>query len=130
MEYGINIKPSTLVNPIYNEILKYIHQVLVNLVPTCNITQTYDAKDDPWSGILAAAAYVIFPTTNRLKFYIPGQLVFGHGVILPIKYKVDWELTRHQKQTQLNKDNISKNRKRVDHAYKVGDKVMLNNIAA
>ena len=65
MEYGITVKPSTLVNPIYNEILKHIHQVLANLVPTCNIAQTYYDKDDPWSGILAAAAYVIFPTTNR-----------------------------------------------------------------
>ena len=65
MEYEITVKPSTLVNPIYNEILKNIHQILGNLVLTCNITQTYDDKDDPWSGILAAAAFVIFPTTNR-----------------------------------------------------------------
>ena len=53
---------------------------------------------------------------------------------------VDWELTRHQKQTQINKDNIRKiikwvehnynirkNRKWVEHDYKVGDTVMLNN---
>ena len=47
-------------------------------------------------------------------------------MILPIKYKVDWELIRQQKKTQINKDNICKNRKRVDHIYKVGDKIMLN----
>ena len=50
-------------------------------------------------------------------------------MILPIKHKVDWELTRHQKQTQINKDNIRKNGKLVEHDYKVGDKVMLNNNA-
>ena len=33
----------------------------------------------------------------------------------------------HQNQTQINKDNIRKNNKRVDHDYKVGDKVMLTN---
>ena len=66
MEYGITVKPSTLVNPIYNEILKHIHQVIGNLVLTCNITQPYDEKDDPWSGILAAAAFVIISTTNTV----------------------------------------------------------------
>ena len=30
-------------------------------------------------------------------------------MILPIKHKVDRELARHQKQTQINKDNIQKN---------------------
>ena len=40
---------------------------------------------------------------------------------------VDWELIRQQNQTQINKDNIGKNRKRVDHDYKVGYKVILNN---
>ena len=65
MEYGITVKPSTLVNPIYDAILKQIYQVLGNLVLTCNITQTYDDKDDPCSGILAAAAFVILLTNNR-----------------------------------------------------------------
>ena len=65
MEYRITVKPSTLVNPISDEILKHIHQVLGNLVLTCNITQTYDDKNDPWSGILAAAAFVIISTNNR-----------------------------------------------------------------
>ena len=65
MEYGITVKPSNLVNPIYDAILKHIHQVIGNLVMACNIPQTYDDKDDPWSGILAAAAFVILSTTNR-----------------------------------------------------------------
>ena len=65
MEYGITVKPSTLVNPISDAILKHIHQVLRNLVLTCNITQTYDDKYDAWSGILAASAFVILSTTNR-----------------------------------------------------------------
>ena len=42
---------------------------------------------------------------------------------------MDQELTRHQKQTQINKDKIRKNRKWIEHDYKVGDTVMLNNNA-
>ena len=37
---------------------------------------------------------------------------------------------RHKNQMQNNKDNIRENSKIVDHDYKVGDKVMLNNNAA
>ena len=46
-------------------------------------------------------------------------------MILSIKYKVDWELIRQQKQTQINKDNIYENRNRVYHDYNAVDKVMI-----
>ena len=55
MEYEITDKPSTLVNPNSNAILVFIHQVIGNLVRTCNITQNYVDKYDLWLGILAAA---------------------------------------------------------------------------
>ena len=51
-------------------------------------------------------------------------------MIIPIKYKVDWELIHKQKQMQINKDNIRENNKGVDHNYKVGDKFMLTNNSA
>ena len=47
-------------------------------------------------------------------------------MILPIKHKVDWKLIPQKNQTQINKDNIRKNRNQVDHDYKVGDKFTLN----
>ena len=77
--------------------------------------------------ILAAAEFSIGSTKNRLKVYRPGQLLFGCDMIPPIKHKVDWELICQWNQTQINKDNIQKNRNQVDHDYKVGDKDMLNN---
>ena len=88
-----------------NEILEQIHQVLGNLVRTFNIQQTYVDENDPWTGILAAAAFSIPSTTNRQKGYISGQLIFGCDMILPIKYRVDWELIRQRKQMKINRDN-------------------------
>ena len=73
MDYGITVKPSTLGNPTSNEILERIHQVLVNIVQTCNITQTYVDKDDPLSDIFSTAAFALRSTTNRLKGYILGN---------------------------------------------------------
>ena len=96
----------------------------------CNIKQTYFDKDDPWLGILSAAAFEIHSTRNGLKSYSLGQLLFGRDMILLIKNTEDWELISQQNQTIINKDNICKNKNRVDHKYKVGDKIMINNRAA
>ena len=112
-----------------NATLEQIHQVLVNIVCTCNIAQTYVGKDDPWLGILDSSSFAII-STKELKGYIPGQLVFGCDMILPIKYTVGWELIRQRNQTQINKYNIHRNRNRVDHDYNVRDKFMLNNHTA
>ena len=46
-------------------------------------------------------------------------------MIIPIKHRVDWELTRQIKQMQINKDNARENKNRFDHAYNFVDKVML-----
>ena len=45
-------------------------------------------------------------------------------------HKVYWELIRQKNQMQINKDNISKNRHRVDYGYKFGDTVMITNHTA
>ena len=130
IKYRITAKRTTLGIPTSNVTLEQTQQVLVNLLRNFNINQTYVEEDYPWSGILDAAEFSIRPTTNRLKCYILGQLLFGCDMILLIKYKVDWELIRQKNQTKINKDNIRKNIKQVDHDYKVGDKVILNNKAA
>ena len=39
---------------------------------------------------------------------------------------MDWELICQQKQTQIIKDKIHKNRHRVEYDYKVGDDIMIN----
>ena len=51
-------------------------------------------------------------------------------MITMIKHKFDWELISQQKKMQINKYNIRKNIKRVDHEYKVIEKVMLTKNAA
>ena len=74
---------------------------------------------------MASAAFATQSTTNMQNGYSPFQFIFGYDIILPIKHRVDWQLIRYQKQTQVNKYNTRKNRHRVDYDYKVGDKVMI-----
>ena len=65
-------------------IIGQIHQVLVKIVRTYNLTKTYVEKDNPWLGVLAASEFANLSTTNRGKGYSPGQLIFGHDIIIPI----------------------------------------------
>ena len=120
-EYEITSKTSTPGNQMSNTVLERIHQVLGNLVRTFNISLTYVEKKDPWTDILAVAAFVIFSKTNGQKGYSTSQLIFLCDMILPIKHKVDWEVISKQKETKINKDNIRKKIHRVEHDYKVGD---------
>ena len=43
-------------------------------------------------GILVAAELAIQSITNILKGYTPGQLIFGHDTIIPIRKIADREL--------------------------------------
>ena len=110
-----------------NAILERIHQVLGNLVRNFNIQQTYVGKNNPWTGILTAAAFEICSTTNWQKSYSPGQLVFVCDMIIQVKHRVHWELIHQKKQTQINRDNTRENKHSVDYDYTFGDNVMLNN---
>ena len=79
---------------------------------------------------MAAAEFDILSTTNKLKGYSTGLWVFGNDMILLMKHMVDWELICQRNQTQINKYDIRKYTKRVNHDNKFGDKVVLNNYAA
>ena len=83
--------PSTLGNTMCNAVLENIHQVLGNLVRNFIIsTQTYIDEDDLWTGILSSPAFVVILKINRQKGYIPGRLIFGRDMILPVKHRVNW----------------------------------------
>ena len=107
--------------------MEHIHLVIGNILQISNIIDTYIDKADIWLGILVAALTAVQFTTNKLKFYIPGKLVFIPYMILLIKHAEDWEFIRQWKHMQINKDNILQNSKQVYHDYKVGDKFILNN---
>ena len=87
----------------------------------------YIDMDDPWSGILAAAAFAMCSTYHTTLCTMPGQLIFGRDMILNMQYLADWTAIKAHKQQLMCKNNIIENTKHIPHQYKVGDKVMLEN---
>ena len=46
-------------------------------------------------------------------------------MIMQTKIRVDWELIKKMRRQNMIRNNIRENSKRLEHAYKVGDKVLI-----
>jgi len=124
-EYGTTVKGATVRNPQANSILERVHQVVANLVRTYDLEE-YDMDDeDPWSGILAAAAFAVRSTYHTTLQATPGQLVYGRDMIFNIKHVANWKAIKERKQKLIDQNNKKENRKRIQHTYHMGDKVLL-----
>ena len=124
-DYGLEKAPITVRNPQANAIVEQIHQTLANLVRTFELENNYLDEEDPWKGILAAAAFAVRSTYHTTLQKTPGQLVYGRDMILNVKHLANWEYIRQRKQHLINKNNNRENEKRIPHVYKRGDKVLL-----
>jgi transposase InsO family protein len=76
-DYGIKRKPITVRNPQANAIVERIHQVIGNIIRTFELQDNYLDEEDPWKGILSAAAFAVRSTYHTTLQKTPGQLVFG-----------------------------------------------------
>jgi len=127
-DYGIKRKVISTRNPQANAIVERAHQTLANLIRALEVQNNpYLDENDPWGGILAAAAFAMRSTYHTTLQATPGQLVFGRDMVLNIQHEADWTAIKARKQELIRKNNRIENSKRIPHQYKVGDQVMLEN---
>ena len=124
-DYGIKKKPITVRNPQANAIVERIHQVLGNIIRTFELQENYLDEENPWKGILSAAAFAVRSTYHTTLQKTPGQLVFGRDMIFNVKHTANWEYIKARKQTLISKNNKLENAKRTPHTYVAGDQVMM-----
>lgn len=124
-DFDVKAVLTSVENPQANSPVERVHQVIQNMLATKDLeSQTYDFID-PWGEILSSVAWAIRSSYHSILKATPGQIVFGRDMVFNMNKAVDWQLMQKQKQDQILRDNIRENLKRVDHDYKVGDKVML-----
>jgi hypothetical protein len=82
-------------------------------------------EKDPWGPFLSSAAYAIRSTFHTTLKATPGKLVFGRDMVLPIKFIADWGAIEQHHQKEMGRNNRRENASRINHDYKVGDKVLL-----
>ena len=126
-KYGIKTKPASPGNLQAITIIEIIHEVIGNLVRTCNIQETYVDDADLWMGIIAAAYFAVRSTYHTTKGKSPGQLFFGRDMILPINHEAGWRYIFLHKKAEIDKYFICENTTIIDHDYRVGDKVTTKN---
>jgi hypothetical protein len=124
-DYGVKAKPITVRNPQANAIVERVYQVIGNIIHTFELENNYLDDNDPWKGILSATAFAVRSTFHTALQNTPGQLVFGHDMILNVKHEANWEYICAQKQNFIIKNNEAENAKRIPHTYNIGDKVLL-----
>ena len=125
LNYGMGKHQSTPYNPQSNGVIERVHQVLNNCLRTCNLGEKELSEKDPWGPFLAAAAFAIRSTFHTTLHATPGQLIFQRDMILPIQFKADWALIQERKQAETERNNQRENKKRIQHEYKEGDKILL-----
>ena len=57
--------------------------------------------------------------------YSPGQLAFGHDMIIQTKIIVDWEHLKDKRRKPSHIDNDRENKGIIETFYKKGDKVLI-----
>jgi hypothetical protein len=124
-DYGIKGKPITVRNPQANAIVERVHQVIGNMIRTFELESNYLDEEDPWKGILSATAFAVRSTFHTTLHSSPGQLVFGRDMIFNIQHTANWEYIKQRKQQLIEKNNKRENAGRIQHEYKIGDKVLL-----
>jgi hypothetical protein len=124
--YGIKKKNSTPFNPQSNGIIERVHLTLNNALRTAAVDGRELDERDPWGPFLSSAAYAIHSTFYTTLKATPVKLVFGRDMVLPTNFGADWGGIEQQHQKEMAHNNKRENASRINHDYKVGDKVLLS----
>jgi len=111
-----------------NAIIERIYQTCGNIIRSFEVHESDLTAESPWDGILSAAIFALRATYHTTLQATPSQLVFGSDAILNVKFEANWQLTKQRKPNRIHKDNLRVNNKRIPHEYKVGDKVLYQNL--
>lgn len=123
--YGLKKKATTTYNPQSNGIIERVHAVLNDMLRTGEVFNQELDPDRPWDELLGGCAYAIRNTYHTTLGASPAQLVFGRDMVLPLSFKTDWATIRERRQKEINRNNARENASRIDHTYKVNDRVLL-----
>jgi hypothetical protein len=74
---------------------------------------------------LTNASWVIRSTYHTVLKASPGAAIFGRDMLFDIPFLADWNKIGDYRQHQTDLNTQCENKTRVDHDYKVGDKVLI-----
>ena len=123
--YGIKRKPTTVKNPQANAVLERVHQVLGQMLRTAELDMADSVTPDDVDTFLDNAAWAIRSTYHTVLKASPGAAIFGRDMLFDIPFIADWNKIGEHRQALTDRGNARENKHRVDHDYKIGDKVLI-----
>ncbi len=113
-------KPTTIKNPAANAIVECIHGTFGEQLRATIFDANWSNDINTPIQACAFAFHVVLLAQNT---YSPVQLAFGYYLIFHQKVIIDWEWIKAICTRQAIENNSKENKKRLEHEYKVGDKV-------
>ena len=123
--YGIKRKPTSVKNPQANAILERVHQVLMSMLRTAELDMADSVAPSDIDTFLTNASWAIRSTYHTVLKASPGAAIFGRDMLFDIPFLADWNKIGDYRQHQTDLNTQRENKTRVDHDYKVGDKVLI-----
>ena len=82
-------KPTTIKNPRTNSVAERVHLTMADIL----WTQEFSGHDwfEVMDQLLQSVAWAIRATVSTVTKFSPGQLAFGHDMIMQTKVIVDWD---------------------------------------
>ena len=97
----------------------------MTMVHTSEINMSDSVAPSDIYAVLTNASWATRSTYHTVLKASPGAAIFGQGMLFNIPYIDDWNKIGDYRQHQTDLNNKRKNKKRLDYAYKVGDKILI-----
>ena len=106
-----------------NTLVKHVHQVILNIIITKDLSKILFDYIYPWGETLAYIACAIRAFYHVNIQATPSQVVFCIDLIFNLVPFIYWRVITAGKQQQLDIYNFQEKSRRVTHDYTIGDLV-------
>jgi hypothetical protein len=123
--YGIKRKPTSVKNPQANAILERVHQTIMGMARTAELDMAESVTPRDVEDFLSSASWAVRSTYHTVLKASPGAAIFGRDMMFDIPFLADWNKIGDYRQRQTDRNTARENKSRIDHDYKVGEKVLI-----
>ena len=116
--YGIKSQPTTAENPRLN-LVERMCGTLGDMIRTEDFADVKNPMREV-DVLLSSCAWALRSTASVVIGKTPGQMAFNHNIIMYVAIEMNWDDALRKKQAQIMKNSTIENKKRSNHACKVG----------
>ncbi len=101
--------------------------MFTNMLCTAELNMAKSVSASDIDIFLADAAWTINSTHHTVLKASPGAAIFGQDMLFDILFIADWKIIGEHRQRLTDLNTARENEGRIDHDYKVGQKIIVRN---